>query len=178
MDICSCGLLPNPAKVPNFQYRAWLCSMVQKFYGDEENTWESRFWDLAQWPKAKIRPKSQNSNTRHDGILSTGNFMLMLNNHFAWFQLPGNLLKNCAPYFRGNTQFPIYWNFTGKTVNPFTDHDVMAECNKLNFSQNSSPRGNMIWNQEPRNFQLLAKTVFSLIWKAIWSLQQFQPSVN
>jgi hypothetical protein len=36
--------------------------------------------------------------------------MLMINNHFALFQLPGNLLKNkkCAPYFRGNTEFPIY----------------------------------------------------------------------
>jgi hypothetical protein len=34
----------------------------------------------------------------------------MINNHFARFQLPGNLLKTkkCAPYFRGNTQFPIY----------------------------------------------------------------------
>jgi hypothetical protein len=37
--------------------------------------------------------------------------MLMVNNHFARFRLPGNLLKTkkkCAPYFRGNTQFPIY----------------------------------------------------------------------
>jgi hypothetical protein len=25
MVICACGLLPNPAKVSNFQYRAWLC---------------------------------------------------------------------------------------------------------------------------------------------------------
>jgi hypothetical protein len=37
----------------------------------------------------------------------------MINNHFALFQLPGNLLntKKCAPYFRGNTQFPIYFFF-------------------------------------------------------------------
>jgi hypothetical protein len=42
---------------------------------------------------AIIQPKSQNSNIRHDGILSIGNFMLMINNHFARFQLPGNLLK-------------------------------------------------------------------------------------
>jgi hypothetical protein len=45
------------------------------------------------WPMAIIRPKSRNSNIRHDGILSIGNFMLMINNHFARFQLPGNLLK-------------------------------------------------------------------------------------
>jgi hypothetical protein len=48
---------------------------------------------VAQWLTAKIRPKSQNSNTRHDGILSIGNFMLMINNHFARFQLTGNLFK-------------------------------------------------------------------------------------
>jgi hypothetical protein len=57
--------------------------------------------------------KSQFFNIRHDGILSIRNFMLMINNHFAIFQLPGNLLKTkkCAPYFRGNTQFPIYFIF-------------------------------------------------------------------
>jgi hypothetical protein len=93
MVICTCGLLPNPAKVPNFQYRAWLYSMDQKFHGDDEKTWESRFWDLFQWPTAIIRPKSQNSNIRHDGILSIVNFMLMINNHFTLFQLPGNLSK-------------------------------------------------------------------------------------
>jgi hypothetical protein len=40
--------------------------------------------------------------------------MLMINNHFTLFQLPGNLLKTkkCAPYFRGNTKFPIYFHFT------------------------------------------------------------------
>jgi hypothetical protein len=39
--------------------------------------------------------------------------MLMINNHCARFQLPGDLLKTkkCAPYFRGNTQFPIYLGF-------------------------------------------------------------------
>jgi hypothetical protein len=66
--------------------------MDQKFHGDDENTRESPN-EIAQWPTAKIRPKSQNSNTRHDGILSIGNFMLMINNHFARFQLPGNLFK-------------------------------------------------------------------------------------
>jgi hypothetical protein len=39
--------------------------------------------------------------------------MLMINNHFTLFQLAGNLLKTkkCAPYFRGNTEFPIYFQF-------------------------------------------------------------------
>jgi hypothetical protein len=47
MVICTCGLLLNPAKVPNFQNRAWLCSMDQKFNGGDEKTRESQFWDFA-----------------------------------------------------------------------------------------------------------------------------------
>jgi hypothetical protein len=110
MVICACSLHPNPAKVPYFQCRAWLYSMGQKFHGDDEKTRESQFWDLVQCSTAIIRPNSQNSNIRHDGILSIGNFMLMINNHFARFQLPGKFLKTkkCAPYFRGNMEFPIY----------------------------------------------------------------------
>jgi hypothetical protein len=44
--------------------------------------------------------------------------MLMINNHFARFRLPGNLLntKKCAPYFRGNTQFPIYFLLHGSKI--------------------------------------------------------------
>jgi hypothetical protein len=78
MIICACGLLHNPSEAPNFQYRAWLCSMDQKFHGDDENTQELRFWDLVQWPTAIIRQKSRNSNIRHDGILPIENFMLMI----------------------------------------------------------------------------------------------------
>jgi hypothetical protein len=103
-----------------------------------------------------IRPKSQNSNIRHDGTLSIRNFMLMLkkpmdpnleplNLYAPWFQWPWSgqspkiqvcndgalsirklilnkvqliislflnwrTTKKCAPYFRGNTEFPIYLN--------------------------------------------------------------------
>jgi hypothetical protein len=70
-----------------------LYSMDQKFHGDDEKTRESQFWDLAHRLTAIIRPKFQNSNIRHDGILSIRNFMLMKNNHFLLFQLPGNLLN-------------------------------------------------------------------------------------
>jgi hypothetical protein len=93
MVIWACGLHPNAAKVPNFQYRAWLYSMDQKCHGDDEKTRDTRFWELPQWPTAIIRPKSQNSNIRHDGILSVRNFMLMINSHVALFLLPGNLFK-------------------------------------------------------------------------------------
>jgi hypothetical protein len=62
------------------------------------------------WPTVMIRPKSQNFKTGHDGILSIGNFILMIKNNILLFQLPGNwpTTKKCAPYFRGNTEFPIY----------------------------------------------------------------------
>jgi hypothetical protein len=46
--------------------------------------------DFETWSNG---PKSRNSNIRHDGILSIGNFMLKINNHFELFQLLGNLLK-------------------------------------------------------------------------------------
>jgi hypothetical protein len=39
----ACGLLLNPAKVPKYQYRALLCSMHQKFHGDDAKTRESQF---------------------------------------------------------------------------------------------------------------------------------------
>jgi hypothetical protein len=63
----------------------WLCSMDQTFYGNDEKTQESRFWDLVQCPQptAIIQPKSRNSNARHDGILSIGSFRLIANNHYA-----------------------------------------------------------------------------------------------
>jgi hypothetical protein len=54
--------------------------------------------DFETWPNGPRGhghnpAKIQNSNIRHDGILSIGNFMLMINNHFELFQLSGNLLK-------------------------------------------------------------------------------------
>jgi hypothetical protein len=64
--------------------------MDQEFHGDDEKPGNL---DFETWPNgtAIIRPKSRNSNIRRDGILSIGNFMLMINNHFALFQLPGIL---------------------------------------------------------------------------------------
>jgi hypothetical protein len=115
MGTCVSGLLPNPAKVPYFQYTAWWYSIVQKFHNDGKNIQESQFWaSLLQWPMAIIRPKSQNFKIGHDGILSIGNFILMIKNHILLFQLSGNrpTTKKCAPYFRGNTEFPIYFFVT------------------------------------------------------------------
>jgi hypothetical protein len=54
-----------------------------------------------------IRPKSQNYKIGHDGILSIGNFILVIKNNILLFQLPGNwpTTKKCASYFRGNMEF-------------------------------------------------------------------------
>jgi hypothetical protein len=66
---------------------------------------------MLHWPTAIIRPKSLKFKIGHDGILPIGNFILMIKNHILLFQLPGNCptTKKCAPYFRGNTEFPIYY---------------------------------------------------------------------
>jgi hypothetical protein len=50
------------------------------------------------WPKSGQSPK-------YDGILSIGNFILMTKNHI----LLTTTTKKCAPHFRGNTEFPIYF---------------------------------------------------------------------
>jgi hypothetical protein len=42
MVTCASGLLPNPAKVPYFQYKAWY-SIVQRFHNDGEKVQESQF---------------------------------------------------------------------------------------------------------------------------------------
>jgi hypothetical protein len=78
------------------------------------------------WPTAMIRPKSQNFKIGHDGSLSIGNFILMIKNHILIFQLPGTrpTTKKCAPFFRGNTEFPIYSNnltAAAKLFKNFTD---------------------------------------------------------
>jgi hypothetical protein len=72
MVICACGLLLNPAKVPNFQYMAWLLIML---YGSEISKW---WWKNPKISTAIIRPKSRNLNIIHDGILSIKNFVLRI----------------------------------------------------------------------------------------------------
>jgi hypothetical protein len=61
MVICACGLLPNPAKVPNFQYRALLGSLDQKFHGDDEKPKNPDFvsWLNGPRPKSGQSPKIQ-----------------------------------------------------------------------------------------------------------------------
>jgi hypothetical protein len=56
----------------------------------------------------------------------------MINNHFALFQLPGNFskTKKCAPYFRGNTQFPIYFQIREVFGVSFKTQKVMAKIER------------------------------------------------
>jgi hypothetical protein len=43
MVTCASGLLPNPVKVPYFQYKALWYSIVQKFHNDGKKIQESQF---------------------------------------------------------------------------------------------------------------------------------------
>jgi hypothetical protein len=56
--------------IPSFGVSIVSCIII-----DDEIFQESQFW-----PTAMIRPKSQNSNIGHYGILSIGNFILMMKN--------------------------------------------------------------------------------------------------
>jgi hypothetical protein len=105
-------LLPNPAKVPNFLYKPWWYFIVQKFHNDGKKFQESQFRSSKlYWLMVIIRPKSQKFKIGREGILSIENFRLMIKNHILLFQLPGNwpTTKKCTAYFRGNTEFPIYF---------------------------------------------------------------------
>jgi hypothetical protein len=73
--------------------------MNQKFHGDDEKNPRTSILRLgpmdhgynpAKVPKFKYKYKY---NIKHDGIPSIENLVLMINNHFAVFQLPGNLFK-------------------------------------------------------------------------------------
>jgi hypothetical protein len=59
---------------------------------------------------AMIQSKSQKLKKGHGIILSIGIFIDK--NHILLLQLPGNwpTTKKCAPYFRGNMEFPIYFD--------------------------------------------------------------------
>jgi hypothetical protein len=70
--------------------------MDQKFHGDDEKN-----------PRISIFRLGPMAN----GILSIGNFMLMINKHFALFHLPGNLLKakqNVLPISVATRNFLFY----------------------------------------------------------------------
>jgi hypothetical protein len=63
---------------------------------------------MLQWPMAIIRPKSQNFKIGHDGILSIGNFMLMIKKHIFYFYscpVTDKQPKNVLPFSVAT------WNF-------------------------------------------------------------------
>jgi hypothetical protein len=89
---------------------------------------------------AMIRPKSQKFKIGYDGFLSIGNFILMIKNHILLFQLPGNsaTTKKGVPYFRDNTEFPIYLIFISLKIynEKLTKHITFANAIAL-YSQKS-----------------------------------------
>jgi hypothetical protein len=63
------------------------------------------------WPTAMIRPKSQNFRILHDGIISIGNFILMIKNHILIFNYPvtDQQPKNVLPISVVTRNFLFIW---------------------------------------------------------------------
>jgi hypothetical protein len=59
MVTCASGLLPNPTKVPNFQYKVWCYSIVQKFHNEGKKIQDSKFWAYLR-PWSGLSPKISN----------------------------------------------------------------------------------------------------------------------
>jgi hypothetical protein len=77
--------------------------MDQKFFMVMMKNPGTSFLRLGPMAHAHTDYGSRNFNVRNDGILSLGNVMLMINNHFSLFKLPDNLLKN------QKNMLPIPW---------------------------------------------------------------------
>jgi hypothetical protein len=114
MVTCASGLLPNPAKVPYFQYRALWYSIVQKFHNDGQKFKHHNFEPILAYghDPAKV-PKFQNWAWWYSIDWKFHSFILMIKNHILLFQLPGNwpITKKCVLYSRGNPEFPIYFSY-------------------------------------------------------------------
>jgi hypothetical protein len=99
----ACGLLPNLAKVPYFQYRAWWYSIVQKFHADDETNTGQR-----PWSGQSLKILIYGMMVLHRSEILCWFKKIIL--RFKYFSCPVNwsTAKKCAPYFRGNMEFPIY----------------------------------------------------------------------
>jgi hypothetical protein len=130
-------------------------------FGSEISWWwwktrEPQFSDLVQWPTAIIRPKSRNLNIRHGGVLSIGNFMLMINNHFVRFQLPGNLLKTKKMCYLFSWPHAISYLFSMYLCCTKT---VIESGNKWPQStENHSTRGKLNWHVLLANIRWVKST--------------------
>jgi hypothetical protein len=87
--ICTFGLLHNPAKVSNFQYR--------KLYADDEKIQE------LDWPTVMIRIKSQNSYKGHDGFKFWGHEIM-----HDTYPVYSATDKKKISLFWWHTKFPYY----------------------------------------------------------------------
>jgi hypothetical protein len=145
------------------------------------------YFVLDSWSSVPVlyspnQPKSQIFNIGHDYALWIRNFMVMINTHFALLHLPGNSLKTKknAPYFRGNTKFPIYFIITVKfliyrgIIMPYIenlglwpDWEVATGADDHEFRTKNIPgaktfrRSLHIFNSDSRNSSYAPKSVFS-----------------
>jgi hypothetical protein len=105
----------------------------------------SRFTILRQfWPTAMIQPKSQNFKIGHDGILSIGNFILVIKNQILIFNCPvtDQQPKNVLPISVATWNFlfiiasvGVIHRFTKKKLQTATTTDELsATIQVFNFS--------------------------------------------
>jgi hypothetical protein len=108
-----------------------------------------QFWTPTHhWPTAIIRPKSQNSNIRHNGILSLGNFSMMIKIHFA-----RPTTKKCAPYFRGNTELPLYFLFNNFEFFSFlTFNKITTQLGNVTFDFQKNFMYFVVWTEHLLKF--------------------------
>jgi hypothetical protein len=116
MVTCASGLLPYPAKVPYFQYRVWWYSIVLKFHNDGKK-FKNHIFRLCALhrPMSMIWLKSQKCKIGYDGdgILSIGNFILMIKKFiFYFFSCPvtDQQPKNLLPISVVTRNFLFIWN--------------------------------------------------------------------
>jgi hypothetical protein len=86
------------------------------------------------WPTAMIRPKSQNFKIGHDGILSIGNFILMIKIIFYFFSCPvtGQQPKNVLPISVATRNFLFISFFSSR--NQYFPHISFVASKKVTIA--------------------------------------------
>jgi hypothetical protein len=117
MVTCASGLLPHPAKVPFFQYRAWWYSIVQKFHNDVKKIQESQFWAYFRLrPWSGLSPKISKL-----GMMVFYRLKISLKIIFYFFSCPvtDQQPKNVLPISVATWNFLFIWNCSCKTLVTF-----------------------------------------------------------
>jgi hypothetical protein len=133
MVTCASGLLPNPAKVPYFQYKAWWYSIVQKFYNEGKKIQESQFrayFGLRPWSGQS--PKISKLGMMVFYRLEISYWWLKIIFYFFSCPVTDQQPKNVLPIFVVTRNFlfiqvSITWNWTNTKENTQNNHLNMKQ---------------------------------------------------